>query len=517
MFRKLSAMLLAMALTLSMFSACAPQPTNTATNATSEPAAAPTEAPAEETEDTETAEATEAPAPADQVTITWATWENEYVAREMARKFTERHPEIKIELVKSGWFAEKELTEWSATGALPDVFELANPDIPVKNGWLADLKPFIDKYPDIKAYDNLVQTGTIDGKVVFFPTYLFMFGVIVNKDLLAENNIEIPGYDWTIEDVKNIAIATTKGQTIGLNDVDVMQKHIPPQMNPALGWGSWDGEKYVLDDSWIQAVNFCKDLYDKKVGLYNQLDKMPNPWDLPEGKERDDASAVRMEWLKQNYGVEDAADLFLKGGVAMQMEFTWGMNFDKSNPEKYSGWDFDFYPFPVVQKGGAVSRPGLVCDSYSMSSACKNQDAAFTFMKYLACDPEGFQDRIDLCEAYDKDEAAAAYPELKPEAFPETVDFNHIPTVNDPAVRQQWADFNKVKPGVKYMMDNLQNGYVDAFKFVPAFDDAYHKLVQKTVVEQIYTGKKTAADLANELATKATEISQKALNAMLNK
>lgn len=446
------------------------------------------------------------------VVIKWATWENIVMAEELAAKFNERNPDIKVVIDDfGGWFGNEALAKRIASGEMPDVFEVENPFIPIQNKWIIDLKPFLEKDAEKKYYQNLIDTATFDGKVVMLPTYVFLHGIIVNKSLLEANNIPIPDYTWTIDEYKDILIKTTKGQTVGTNGIVDIPKHLPAQMNDKLGWGCWDGSKYVLGDEWIFAVNFTKELHDRKVAIWQLEEEFPNPWDLPEGAERDAVFEKIKNAYKERYGEEDSYSVFLKGNVATWMDFSWGLSFDKN--EKYSGFDWDFYPFPVVEKGD-IPRPGIVCDSYAISASTKNPEAAFRFIKYLSYDPAAFEDRIEIIENYDKEEAKKKYPNITEDRIPDFLTFDHIPAVNDPTVREKWCNYNNVKPGVKFMLDNLERGYVDGFKFVPDFDTAYHKTIEKAMREEIFTGKKTAADLAAELEKKANDITQEAIKRM---
>lgn len=446
------------------------------------------------------------------VIIKWATWENIVMAKEMAEKFNERHPDIKVEIDDfGGWFGNEALSKRIASGEMPDVFAVENPFIPIQNKWILDLKPFLEEETEKKFYQNLVDTFTFDGKVVMLPAYLYVHGFIVNKSLLEANNIPIPDYNWTVDEYKDILIKTTKGQTIGTNSIVDIPKHLPAQMNDNLGWGCWDGSKYVLGEEWIQAVNLTKELHDRKVALYQIEEDFPNPSDLSEGSERDAVLEEIKNAYKERFGEEDSYNVFLKGNAATWMEFSWGLFFETN--EKYSGFDWDFYPFPVMEKED-TPRPGIVCDSIAISASTKNPEAAFELVKYLSYDPQAFDDRIDVIENYDPEKAKEKYPDLGEDRIPNELTFTFIPAVNDQSIRDRWCQYNNVKPGLKYMLDLLETGYVDGFKFVPDFDTAYHKTIEKAMKDEIFTGKKTAADLAPELEKKANEITQEAIEGM---
>jgi len=449
----------------------------------------------------------------DQVTIKWASWENTYVAREMAAKFTAKHPNIKVDVVDmGGWFGNDILSKKAAAGEMPDIFNVENPAIPVQNKWVLDLKPYLDKDKEKKFYPNLVETGTFDGKVIMLPTYIFGHGVIINKSLLKSNNIPIPKYDWTIDEYMNIIEKTTKGQTIGTNEYLSLMKHIPPQMNDKLGWGTWNGKAYDLGEEWQYAANISKQIVDKNLSLYALIDTLPNPWDAAEGSpERTKAENDVKALLKAKFGVEDGTDLYLKGSVATWWDFTWGLGIDK-NP-KFGGFEWDFYPVPVKEKG-TVSRPPVVADSLAIASNSKHPDEAFEFIKYLCYSPEAFDDRVEIVKNYKKADVAVKYPDIKADKISDTISFDHMPAVNDQAVRDKWLKFTNAKAGVATTINNLDKAYIDGFKYVPDFDTAYHKTIEKGFKDQVLTGKKTPADIAPELEQKANDITNAAINAM---
>lgn len=163
---------------------------------------------------------------------------------------------------------------------------------------------------------------------------------------------------------------------------------------------------------------------------------------------------------------------------------------------------------------GDVSRPGIVCDSLSMLANTENPDEAYRFLKYISYDPQSLYDRIEIIDNYDPDEAKEKYPDLTEDEFPDRFDIDHVPAINDQGVRETWAEYTNAAPGLEYMLNNMGTGYVDGFKYVPDFDTAFHKTIEKAMTEQIWTGQKTASDLAGELEEKANQIAQEAMDLM---
>lgn len=447
----------------------------------------------------------------DPVVIKWATWENRVMAEELAAKFNEDNPDIKVEVQHAGWFGNNDLAQWAASGQMPDVFAVENPFLGIQNGWFYDLKPFLEKEEDPKFYENFIETGTYKGKVVMLPSYIYLHGILVNLSLLKANNIPIPDYGWTLDDYKNIVISLTKDKMIGTNSITELPKHIPAQMNDNILYGCWDGEKYVLGEEWIFAVNFTKELHDANIAAYQTEEGLQNPWELEEGAERDAAFEAIKNAYRERFGEDEAYNVWMKGNAATWMEFSWGLGFE--GWEMYSGFEWDYYPFPVVEAGD-ISRPGIVCDSLAMLANAEHPEEAYRFIKYISFDPKSFDDRVEIIDNYDPEEAKEKYPDLTEDLFPEFFTFSHIPAINDQGVRDRWCDYTNAKPGLVYMLNNMHTGYIDGFKYVPDFDTAYHKTIEKAMIEQIWTGQKTAADLAAELETKANQITQEAIELM---
>ena len=157
------------------------------------------------------------------VTITMAG-ESRIVTTLMAEKFNEQNPNITIEYKHpdgSGWISNEMLLKWAAAGDLPDIFYLQNPGVLVQNDLMLDLKPYYDADPDNQLfYQNLVQYSMVGDQMVLLPYSISFYGLMVNKDLIAANNLEVPDYDWTIDELVTIAQGLTRpGSQLGLYDV----------------------------------------------------------------------------------------------------------------------------------------------------------------------------------------------------------------------------------------------------------------------------------------------------------
>lgn len=510
--KKRISILLAAFLVASMtFAGCAPTATN---GSSSNSDSAPSTAGGDSTEDANSEEST---ADGEPVTIVYGGWEDHIMALELAEAFNKRHPNIKVEVFNDGqWRGNEVMAKLAATNSMPDIINLENVVVPVQNDWVIDMKPYYEK--DAAAGnlpENFLKYGTVNDELIMLPGAVYLYGIMVNLDLLSANGIDTPSYQWTVDEFVNAVKKTNKpGSTVGINEAQPLMKHLAPQTNLDLGWGAFNEStlKYDLGESWQNSVSLAKELVEANVTVYERLDLNGNPWDLEEGSDaRKKVEDKRAEFLKELFGEKDSGDGWIKGKAGLWFDFTWGMNFDKN--ENYGGFEWDFYPIPVA-KAGDTPRVPFVVDSIGITSKCKNPEAAYEFVKYLSFASEGIEDRISIVENYDKEALMAKYPDLEPAKFETPLSYSQMPVTSDKTVIQQWADFNNVKPGITYLLGEMDKGYADGFKVTPGFDDAYHKVIEKTVKEQVFTGQKAIADIAPELEAKANEITQKAYDVL---
>ena len=453
----------------------------------------------------------------EQITLSVASWENNVLKKEWFAKFTEKHPNIKIELAEEGkWLGTEDLAELAAANKMPDIINLENIYTPVKNDWLLDLTDYYqnDKDKDV-IYQNFIEFGSIGDKLYALPSNVFFHGIKVNLTLLEDLNIPKPGYDWTIDDFMNILEkASVKGESIGTNNIIWLMKHLPAQMNDDLGWAtySYENRKYSLGQEWIDTVNMMKEIVDKEYVLWENIDKFGLPTDFEEGSaEYDSVVEKRNNYLLEAVGTTEVP--WPLGKVAMQEDFSWTLRFDKTDPS-YTGFEWDYYPFPAATEGD-VSRPGLSADYYGITTSCKNPDAAWELIKYLSYDIEGFRDKVNIINSYDKTAMAEKYPELTD--IPDTLESLSLPPINNPEAVELWKSMDVgYKPGLDYMLENFERGYVDCWRIVPEYSNVWESLVTTRVNQDIlYTGSKTAADLAKDLEATINSTTEMAWNNVL--
>ncbi|MDI7275373.1 MAG: extracellular solute-binding protein, partial [Anaerolineae bacterium] len=189
-----------------VLAACAPAPAKEPTKAAtkvSEPVA--TQAPGGPTQ---------APAPAEPITIKYAHWGPPDEAKanvDLVAAFEERNPGVKVEINHIPQdFYTKILTLISA-GTPPDVFYTGEAWVPKwgATGAAKDLVPYIQRDgidESIWFEAGVQQLKTPQHELFGMPTYLGPFMVYYNRDVFDEAGVEYPitepTGDWTVDDVR---------------------------------------------------------------------------------------------------------------------------------------------------------------------------------------------------------------------------------------------------------------------------------------------------------------------------
>lgn len=445
------------------------------------------------------------------VTITMAG-ESRIVTTLMAEKFNEQNPNITIEYKHpdgSGWISNEMLLKWAAAGDLPDIFYLQNPGVLVQNDLMLDLKPYYDADPDNQLfYQNLVQYSMVGDQMVILPYSISFYGLMVNKDLIAANNLEVPDYDWTIDELVTIAQGLTRpGSQLGLYDVTFWSSLIP-QYDTSLEHAGYNRAENTWDlgEAWQTSVQICADLVVNNYTAAERLNRIPQG----EDGNWDDWYAASREIC----GVDDPWILWQQGGVGIWGEGSYWSNWDQNN-DLYPGFDWDFYPIPVAEEGN-ISRPTIITDSYAISKNCENPDAAYEVLKFFTYSKEGFDARCEIWEEYDAEALKAEYPEMAEAGeILDTMSFNLSP-VDDQEVRDKWCELYNAKPGLRYIIDNMaeSNPFIDGFKLIPGWQEVYTDIIEPALKESVWTGEKTAADVAAELQDRVNTVQQEVFAAM---
>jgi len=164
-----------------------------------------TETPAGTTDDTQSSEDPAPDATQEDITLRMAWWGGD--ARHEATLaaleiFEAKNPGIVISPEYQGYdgYHEKIITQLSG-GTAPDLFQFSPGEIPIVANYVVDLFDFAGNELDLlNVPDNNYAEGVIDGKLLTIPLSMQTFVLFINKTMLEQAGVDIPGNDWTWDD-----------------------------------------------------------------------------------------------------------------------------------------------------------------------------------------------------------------------------------------------------------------------------------------------------------------------------
>ncbi len=277
-------------------------------------------------------------------------------------RFEALHPGITV-TYRSGMLRE-DYSEWIAGQALsdtlPDVFVILPEDFGkfVSLGMLQDLSGNISRDPDFDAgayYSTALKSGQIGGTQYALPFEIAPTMMFVNKTLLLNEGIEIPGADWTWEEFYEISEKVTQDKN---NDGKLDQ------------FGCYD---FTWESA---AVTNGAEVLDGRTALFNS-EKFSAAVDF----------AKRINGLNQ--GVNLTSVDFDKGAVAFCPLAFSNYRAYKSYPyriKKYSDFEWDCIPMPTSRDGGYTSE--LQTLQMGISARSRNEKAAWDLLEYFTGDYE---------------------------------------------------------------------------------------------------------------------------------
>jgi multiple sugar transport system substrate-binding protein len=318
--------------------------------------------------------------------------------------------------------------------------------------------------------------GTYNGKIMVLPRGLFVEGIMVDLDFLDKNNIDYPKYNWSTKDFEEILTKSKTNNSVGNVNVYAMRELLPGQLNPNLGWATYNDGKYSFNTGeWVEAVNYVKDIDSKQLTF----------------------ESTPPIQRKSKFNTDDSFAAFTSGKVAMILDGSWTLSSIADAKVKFN---WDFYPIPT-KEGSSFSRPAMVADYLGISANSSNKKAAFEFSKWMSYSSAGYMKKLEIAQNGMK-------------LFKKNKVVTEMPVTNSASDRQKWMEVNKFDvKGIKEIFKNLDKGFVDPLKTTPGYQKSY----LDTIASQyggIEKGTFSASDKANEFQTKANQYYKEAVDAI---
>ena len=314
-----------------------------------------------------------------EINLTYATWQYNddtvvIIDSLMIEAFMEKYPNIHVTMLPIG-----EYYEWDANlqakaevGELPDVFLVNRLETALPYKLLADITEYYNHDDDTKfIFESVQHSGMYDGKRYAIPTFIYPYYFFVNLDILTNNGISAPSYDWSWDQMEAIAQAcyNESEHIVGQYGTISYKRELPKILsgNPSWCATTFDGEKFNFDSPYFEAAfeKLTNALKTHAVTRTYDEETLTTYYGNPTYQPNYDGSAAI--WCDPSW---TAKDYFEK------MSFNW-----------------DVYPAP----GGSTCAN---TDIAGVSSTCANKDAAYQLLKWLSYSEEGLITRFELYEDY---------------------------------------------------------------------------------------------------------------------
>lgn len=382
------------------------------------------------------------------------------------RRFQEKYPHVNI--VKSDWhYSVEEIGLKMAANEAPTFFNTwaTEAKFLVERGWAADITELWNNY-EYKDQINpiLANQFIIDGRVYGIPQKGYTTAVVMNKKMLDEKGVPVPGYDWTWEDMLQTAKAVADPAK-GIAGIAPMGKGNEAGWNWTNFLFTAGGEIQEVKDGKVIAT-FNSEAGLKALELYHRL--------------RWEANAIPQDWAL-NWG--EAVGAFAQGRTAMVIAGADGPIDQALNQGGMRPEDVLTFPIPSMEKGGphygVLGGDWLVINP---NATPEQQKAAFDYITF-----DYFTD--DYLESLERD-IQARREEGKYFIPPQ---FNYFSNDSEYGRRVQ-AIFDKYDNVYKYdpESDKLFDGKPEA-----QFNTQDYYSVMTDVIQKVFSSKDV--DLKKEL------------------
>ena len=357
--KKQLAMLLVLAIVLSVLAGCGSTSSSTATP---EPTATPEETTVDANAENESAE--------EKVTIRFAhQWAEEnrlpyWTA--LVEGYMAEHPNVTIEteVMPNETYKEKIRIMLGGTD-MPDLFFTWDGEWVkrfAQNGTILDLTPYLTEDPEFHQAFNqgILTTGQVDGKQYSLPIRTCVNFVLYNTAIFEEYNISVPK---TWDEFMNVCEVLKENNItpIALGDAEQWAAaHYISALNVQLVPLATIEDDYYLvtgafeDPGYVQALQLLKDMSEK--GYF--MDGMPS--------------------TSQNI----AKEMFAAGQTAMIYDQC--ASFKTQYYDKMEEGSWDIFPLPVVDgASGDLDMMVAWIDQFAVSSQCKHPEVVMDFLKYF--------------------------------------------------------------------------------------------------------------------------------------
>jgi len=401
--------------------------------------------------------------------------------------FKKSHPDINVELIIGAEEAANmpsELSTLAAGNKLPDVaVGVENFAYILSQGLAYPLDNLYAADPDkADALQAGINNYTYNGHLYALPFRVQFNGIMVNMDLIEEKNLDVPEYDWTIDEFIDMAKKATDNQYSGINIVnsgddthDLQTKLMGAMMDAPYQMYGYNMDTHEFDftsGAWTKAQEYITELRSVPGLISDEL----------------------KEWSKRNQGIADAYDNKFGGSadamVAGKVLFGNHNSWETYWMVKKCNFEWDLYPVPHADD--VSERIQTHVDYVFLTPAVteENAQAAYEVAKFLSYSKEGCLTRLAITDEGVRNNDYTAF---------------YTPGSSNPEVLEAYFNNELIPEGMKYMLETISEEpekifIADANKLIPNFWDDVEDYLSQTE-EQIKNGGDAHA-LAQDLENK---------------
>ena len=410
----------------------------------------------------------------EEITLTYATWQYNddtqvTIDTMMLEAFTEKYPNIHVtmQIVGEDYEWDANMQAQAEVGNLPDVFLIYRLETALPYKLLADITEFYNHDDDTKyIFDSVSKAGIYKGVRYAVPTFIYPSYWFVNLDILKNNGIQAPSYDWTWDQMEAIAAAcyNESEHIVGQYGVSSYWRELPKILSGNANWAAftydYDLEKFNFDSPYFEAAfeKLNTALNNHAVTATYGEETLTTYYGSPTYHPHYDGSAAI--WCSPAWEAKGYFDT---------MSFNW-----------------DCYPAPGGSTGGNIDIAGV-------SSTCAHKEAAYQLLKWMSFSEEGLITRYALYEDYGEIlyKSANNYP------YP-VADYG----INKHGVNEVWDNIPYTNaPGMTspQMINSLKNAALWGNKEVVGWDATDHAI--NSYFSDIYYGVDTFANLKETIVS----------------
>jgi len=385
--------------------------------------------------------------------------QNQAAAYAVAKEFNKIYPNVKVNVYAKvdgpddddGSWAQHRENFRAEHGHYPDLF--AATDLPgdIARGVIADLSIFSED-PMYQSFNtSVMDMMNFDGFQAGLPQYILPWGVFVNKSLAEDNNLDVPGPDWTIDEYTDFISQADMQNFYGAMDTPFSFLNTGSKSINYSLVNRTDGPYVNLNSDEIRAlVDYIPEWSKYAVYAQNEIGNIP-----PEVM--DENWWWGFKFFIENKILTLAGDPWMMGDAAHPNPDHWG---------RVKAADWDIYPRPSTDYQpntvGVVLDP-LAVYNYAMEDGnpelsdaeYRKLQIAYTFAAFWTGDTRSWQARADQMFLDGENLRTAlndSFPFVTGDAFQEQLDIWYTTETH-----QRFADPEKM-PGFHKVLEIWEAG-----------------------------------------------------------